>query len=194
MTTHLHLLRHGPTAAPGGRFIGSTDVGLSGQGLERLSGAIGHLTNIDCWYASPMLRTRQTVDQLKQRGCAVKDVIYDARLQEIDFGRWEQKTFTEISVTDPTLIADWQEYESFSFPEGESVHNFIGRVREMLELFADSEHEHIAVMTHGGVIRTMISLALGISPGSYLLFDVQPASLTQLDLYDQGGVLRGLNL
>ncbi len=194
MAIQLYLLRHGPTTAVAGSFVGSTDVPLSGQGLERLSELIPRLQEVDCWYCSPMLRTRQTVDELQQLDCMINGIQYDNGLREIDFGRWELKNFSEIAAGDPDLIPGWESYEDFVFPEGEAVENFIRRVRNMLELFAVSGHDSIGVMTHGGVIRTMICLALGISVRNYLLFDVQPASLTILDLYTEGGVLRGLNL
>ncbi|MCI5159791.1 MAG: hypothetical protein D3906_15460 [Candidatus Electrothrix sp. AUS1_2] len=104
------------------------------------------------------------------------------------------KTFAEISRTDEERLAAWNQYLDFVFPEGEAVPAFIARVKAMLAIFSRSEHNAVGVMTHGGVIRTMICLALGISPRNYLLFDVQPASLTILDLFSEGGVLRGLNL
>ncbi len=194
MATRLYLLRHGPTTASAGSFIGSTDVALSGRGLERLPGLIPLLQEMDCWYCSPMLRTRQTVDVFRHNGCSIDEVLYDERLREIDFGRWERQTFAEIAAADPDLIDDWQEYEKFVFPRGEAVSDFSGRVREMLSTFMQSGHDRIGVMTHGGVIRTMICLALGISVRSYLLFDVQPASMTILELYSEGGILKGLNL
>jgi broad specificity phosphatase PhoE len=194
MTIQLYIFRHGPTSASPASFIGSTDAGLSGHGLERLTGVIPYLTDIDCWYASPMRRTRQTVEELRERGCSIQDIVYDNRLREIDFGRWEQKTFSEIAAADPVLVLSWKDYENFTFPQGEAVHDFIRRVQEMLNLFTELNKDRIGIMTHGGVIRTMICLALGIPARDYLLFDVQPASLTLLELYDQGGVLKGLNL
>lgn len=194
MTTLLYLLRHGPTSAPAGSFIGCTDVGLSGHGLERLTRVLPYLSGIECWYVSPMERTRQTVAELQQRGCSIPDIVYEDRLREIDFGRWEQKTFKEIAALDPGLVNSWKDYENFTFPRGETVQDFIGRVQEMLESFTNTNHNRIGIMTHGGVIRTMICLALGIPTRDYLLFDVQPASLTMLELYDQGGILKGLNL
>ncbi len=194
MTTLLSLLRHGPTSAPVGSFIGSTDAGLSGHGLERLTGVLPYLSDIECWHASPMQRTRQTLAELQRRGCSIHDIVYEDRLREVDFGRWEQKTFIEIAAADPDLINSWQDYENFTFPKGEAVQAFILRVREMLEVLYCSDHNSIGIMTHGGVIRTMICLALNIPVRDYLLFDVQPASLTLLELYDQGGILKGLNL
>jgi broad specificity phosphatase PhoE len=194
MPTQLFLLRHGPTAAPAGCFVGSTDVALSGNGLTRLDNLIPLLSETDSWYCSPMRRTRQTLEQLQQRGCSVDTPVYDERLREIDFGRWEMQTFADIAAQDEDQLAAWNQYLDFVFPEGEAVADFIARVTTMLAILSESEHKSISVMTHGGVIRTMICLALGISPRNYLLFDVQPASLTVVQLFSRGGVLRGLNL
>ena len=149
MPTQLYLLRHGPTSAPAGSFVGSTDVSLSGQGLERLTGTIPCLQEIDCWYCSPMLRTRQTVDELQQRGCRIDEIRFDNGLREIDFGRWEQKTFAEIVAADPDLIRAWEGYEDFVFPRGEAVEDFIERVQMMLDRFVDTGLDRIAVVTHG---------------------------------------------
>jgi len=85
---------------------------LAGAGPDVLQ-AVDYLEDIDCWYASPMQRTRQTVEALQQQGCTMKEFVHDVRLREIDFGRWEQKTFAEIVHLDSDLIADWQEYENF---------------------------------------------------------------------------------
>ena len=141
-----------------------------------------------------MLRTRQTLERLRQEGCPADQPIYDERLREIDFGRWELQSYADIAAKDDEQLAAWEQYLDFIFPEGEAVSAFIERVEAMLAIFSGSEHHAVGVMTHGGVIRTMICLALGISPRNYLLFDVQPASLTILDLFSEGGVLRGLNL
>lgn len=194
MATQLYLMRHGPTIAAAGSLVGSTDVPLSGQGLERLTTLTGHRRDVDLWYCSPMLRTRQTVDALQHNGCDIGEIRYDARLREIDFGRWEMKTFSDITASDPDCISGWNRYMDFVFPEGEAVNDFIRRVQEMLDLFTSTGSDRIVAMTHGGVIRTMICLALGISARNYLLFDVQPASLTILELFEEGGVLKALNL
>jgi broad specificity phosphatase PhoE len=198
MPIRLFLLRHGPASAPPGCFAGSSDIPLSGQGLARLDNIRAQLKDVDCWYCSPMLRTRQTLEYLQQKGCSAREPLYDERLREIDFGRWELQTFADIAAQDEELLPAWNQYLDFTFPEGEAVTAFIQRVGSMLTVFSGMETSTgtntVAVVTHGGVIRTMICIALGISPRNYLLFDVQPASLTVLELFSEGGVLRGLNL
>ena len=194
MATQLYLLRHGLADVEPGALIGSTDVGLDGKGLERLAGLSRQFKDVDAWYCSPMLRTRQTLDELRRHISIGQEIRYDDRLREIDFGRWEMQSFTDICNTDPGLIDSWTEYTDFVFPGGEAVAGFCERVGTMLQLFMTHDTEKIGVITHGGVIRTLICLALGISVRNYLLFDVQPASLTILELFDKGGVLKGLNL
>lgn len=196
MPTRLFLLRHGPTAAPPGCFVGSSDVPLSGQGLARLDSIKTQVQHVDSWYCSPMLRTRQTLEYLQRKGCSTGKPFFDERLREIDFGCWELQTFADIASDQEQQeqLAAWNAYLDFVFPQGEAVAAFIARVHAVLTMFSTSEHATVAAVTHGGVIRTMICLALGISPRNYLLFDVQPASLTVLELFSEGGVLRGLNL
>lgn len=194
MATRLFLVRHGQTTADAGCFVGSTDLGLSGQGLERLARVSSHVNCLEDWYCSPMIRTRQTLDKLAEFDSTVTRVTHDSRLREIDFGRWEMQTFAEIAATDPELLAGWQQYLDFSFPKGESVADFVCRVQEMLDSLCALDKESVGVMTHGGVIRTMICLSLGLSPRNYLLFDVAPASLCILDVYSDGAILKGLNL
>ncbi len=193
-STRLFLLRHGPTDAPPGSLLGSTDVPLSGKGLSQLNGLIGtHLQTVERWHCSPLLRARQTLDCLRQHGCPVEQPVYDSRLREIHFGDWELRSFADIAAADPARIEAWQQYEDFVFPGGEAVADFVSRIKGVLTDIAESGGS-IGVVTHGGVIRTMICLALGLPPRNYLLFDVQPASLTVLDIFSGGGVLRGLNL
>ncbi|WP_417910320.1 histidine phosphatase family protein [Candidatus Electronema sp. PJ] len=194
-STCLYLLRHGPAAALPGCLLGSrTDAPLSGQGLLRLNSLIEpHLQAVETWYCSPLLRARQTLAYLGEQGCQIEHAIYDQRLQEIDFGAWELRTFSEIAAADPARIEAWQRYTDFTFPEGEAVADFIQRVQAMLGILSTAGSK-VGVVAHGGVIRTMICLALGLPPSMYLLFDVQPAALTILDVFSNGGVLRGLNL
>ena len=194
LAIQLYLIRHAPTTAPPGSLAGSSDLPLSGEGVARLASVSKKLTGVDSWFCSPMLRTRQTLEIIEQKGCTIDGVRYDDRLREMDFGRWELKTFADIAALEPDRVNDMENYLDFVFPQGERVADFIDRVQEMLQLFSASNNDRIAVVTHGGIIRTMICLALNICPSNYLLFTVDYASLSILEMYSRGGVLRGLNL
>lgn len=142
----------------------------------------------DRCYCSPMLRTRQTADTM---GLTYET---DANLREISFGRWEGLAFDEINASDPELVDRWAEYaDDFAFPEGESVGGFNARVREFAARVADEPAQRVVVVTHGGVIRTLICHFLGLDLRSYLLFEVKRASVSKLAIHDGRGVLTLLN-
>lgn len=194
MVVRLRLIRHGRTRAPEGVFVGSSDVGLdpgARESLHRLRPLLGsHRGPV---YVSPMRRTRETFRELMP-GWPADRVLEDERIREIDFGRWEMCSFAEIVRRDPGLMDDWAEYGDFVFPEGEAVADFTARVGDFLAMFQAGPERDVVAITHGGVIRTMICLVLGLPVRHYLLFDVQPGTMTELKLYSRGGILTGLNL
>lgn len=193
----LLLIRHAATtASKNNLLLGSTDAAVSSSGLQQLEKVSTLLKGYrpEAWYCSPMLRAVQTAEKLQSLGSIDPQFQKDVRLREIDFGRWEQKSFAEIEVSDPELIPAWSRYDDFIFPDGEAVADFTGRVNDVLGEFRSSDKKEIGIVTHGGIIRTMICLSLGVSSRNYLLFTVRPASLTIIDLYPEGGVLSGLNI
>jgi alpha-ribazole phosphatase len=197
MRKRLLLIRHAAIEkAEGVLMVGATDVPAGSSGMRDLERLVGVLSGFTpkMWFSSPLLRARQTVAQLRDFQALTQEVTFDERLREIDFGRWEMKSFPEIATSDPELIQGWAEYEAFTFPGGESVHAFCARVADFLADLRKAAPEEIAVVAHGGVIRTLICLALGLTPKKYLLFDVRPGRLAVLDLHEEGGVLSGLNL
>ena len=142
-----------------------------------------------------MLRTRQTLEELQVQG-AVAGVVYDGRLREIDFGSWEMKSFAEL-VEQGADIDAWREYHHFCFPGGEAIADFVARLRSLADewrlLEKKEKNKQIVIITHGGVIRTMLCLLLGLDHKNYLLFEIGYGSWTTVALHTGGGVLTGLN-
>ncbi|MDH4318899.1 MAG: histidine phosphatase family protein [Desulfobulbaceae bacterium] len=194
MATKLLLIRHAYTGDINrGKMVGYTDIPASPQGLSQAARLRGLVAGFrpDGWYSSPMLRARQTTEIILG---ADHGVVLDDRLREINFGRWEMMSYEDISAQDPHLLTPWAEYFDFAFPEGESVASFAERVEEMWDVLRNHEKRTIVVISHGGVIRKMICLALGLSIKNYLLFNVEPAKMTVLDVYPEGALLSGFNL
>lgn len=197
MAARLLLIRHAAVAGfDRPLLLGATDLPAGPQGLQDLQRLAGVLAGFDpgAWFCSPLLRARQSMARLGEFCEAAREAVVDERLREIDFGRWEMQSFAEIAAVDQDLIPGWVEYEAFTFPDGEPVALFCERVAAVLADLRASAHREIAMIAHGGVIRTLICLALGLSPKNYLLFDVRPGTLAVLDLHSDGAVLAGLNL
>jgi broad specificity phosphatase PhoE len=189
------LLRHAETAAQySGCLIGSTDLPLAPEGRWKASLLAPRLAGErpSRLYCSPSLRARETAESVGE-ALGMAPVI-DLDLREIDFGRWEGMTFDTIRASDPDAVARWARLEpDFAFPGGESVEVFLARIRRVAKRLAECEGPSVLAVTHGGVIRAMICHLLGLSPRRYVLFDIRPASLTKIAVYDGGGVLAGLS-
>jgi broad specificity phosphatase PhoE len=54
--------------------------------------------------------------------------------------------------------------------------------------------EKILIITHGGIIRHLLCLLLGLEAEKYLLFEVKSGCISSLRLFDEGGLLTGLNI
>ena len=192
MTKHLILARHAEIGAQyAGRFVGSTEATLSELGRRQALALAASLAPYrpSPLVASPMRRAVETVDAFRQTWQS------DDNLREIDFGRWERRSFSELAATEPPdLIEAWNRFDpAFAFPEGESLHAFTARVADVSDRLASLPHDTVVVVTHGGVIRAMLCHLLGLEMCHYLLFKVERASNTRIDLIDGRGVLAGLN-
>ena len=188
----LILLRHGRTGLSG-RYVGSSDVPLSEEGRKQildLRSGLGAM-RIDGLLASPMRRCTETAGLL---GLGLP-VQLDPDLREIDFGRWERKTFAEIEAQDPELVRHWAAgTDDFRFPEGETTAGFAGRVESVKNRLLSSDAQTLLLVSHGGVIRALICALLGLSLDKYLLFQVAKGRYSTMELHSGGGVLTGFNL
>jgi len=195
MLEELVLIRHGDIGEEfKGIFVGKTDVPLSAEGklqAERLRPYLksGPLTAI---LSSPQRRCRETARIATEAlGLPVE---VDEDLREIDFGRWERLTFDEIVSVGSSAVDGWARYDrDFTFPGGESIGDFLNRVSAVGGRLASQGTGRAAVFTHGGIIRALICHFLKLAPRNYLLFEVRPASITRIRLFEEGGILTGLN-
>lgn len=146
------LIRH--CEVPGeyrGRYIGSTDVPLSEAGRAAARNLAPQLASFapETIVSSPLRRAVETAE-LAAPG---REIRFDPRLTEIDFGAWEALTFAEIEQrATPEELRCWSESPGeMRFPGGESFPAFRRRVNAAFaELLAGTAGEIVAVVTHGG--------------------------------------------
>ncbi len=189
---NLFFLRHGDTGFHG-RYIGSSDVPLTDLGKEqsRNTGRLLLKNNITQILCSPMIRCRQTLDQLD----TTVECQFNELLKEIDFGSWEGKTFSDIVQSDQQLVDCWvTDPANFSFPGGESHAVFRRRVAIIKSELEKMVEDNILVITHGGIIRNILCLFLNIDINKYLVFDVKPGCFCSIQLHSEGGILTGFNI
>ena len=195
MARKLLFLRHGDIGEQyQDRYIGSTDVSMSPLGHQQVRAVRSLLRKektCNC-ISSPMRRCRETAAVVMET--ADMDFIVDPDLREIDFGRWEGMTFNEIQKAFPGEMDRWAELKAdFAFPGGEKIADFRSRITSAARRLEAHAADTIVVCTHGGVIRFLICHFLGLRARQYILFKVQHASLTTIELFNESGILAGLN-
>jgi alpha-ribazole phosphatase len=190
--TRLLLIRHAePDEDARGRCYGRLDVGLSPRGLASAERLAEHLRKvaIDVVYVSPRQRAVQTAAALGGT------VTIDARLRELDFGRLEGRTYDEIEREQPELFRCWMETPTqVRFPDGESYADLRERVASAVEDVVAAERDRtVALVSHGGVIRAALAVALGLPDERAFSLDVGYARVSVVDWFDTSPVVRLVN-
>ncbi len=155
----------------------------------RLRGPLSGIAD-GLFFCSPLPRAIETARLAIEPFGAKFDI--DSDLREIDFGQWEGLTLTEM-ICDPDRVAGWAQFApDFTFPGGERLGDFLDRVNGLARRVSGLNRP-VTLVCHGGVIRTLICTFLGLDPRHYLLFSVECASISQVDLFGDRGVLVRLN-
>jgi broad specificity phosphatase PhoE len=162
--TMLLLIRHAETDLAG-TFCGHLDPALNQRGLAQIPALLRELEqySIQGLYASDLRRARQTAEAIAARfglQCHIRE-----GLRELFFGRWEGLRWEEIELRDPQEAKIWAaDYSLRDFPSGENLHDFRIRVhREVDAILSGSNHSLSAVVTHAGVMRTVLTDYAGLS-------------------------------
>ncbi len=190
--TRLLLIRHAePDEDARGRCYGRLDVGLSPTGLAsaaRLAESL-HPVQLDAVYVSPRLRAVQTANALG----ASHNV--DDRLRELDFGQLEGRTYDEIEREQPEFFRSWMEAPTLvRFPGGESYAELRQRVAAAVdETVAANDGRTVALVSHGGVIRAALAVALGLPDDRAFALDVGYARVSVVDWFGETRVVRLVN-
>ena len=191
----LLLVRHGKTEwNEAGRYVGRSDIGLSASGLREAEALGQHLAGerIDAIYCSNLKRAVQTA-QVIASGRDVELVICE-ELREMDFGELEGLTLEEIRQRRPEF--DWWTGRDadMQFPQGESVRRVASRVGPFAgRLERHAEGETVLIVAHGGTLRALICLLLGLNLEHWWQIGLDSASLTVVDTYPERTVLSLLN-
>ena len=148
---NITLIRHGSVEKKYlGCYNGHIDIDLSEQGFlsaKELSSEIS-TNEYDSIYCSDLKRARQTADAI-----SLRDVTYTKELREKSWGKNEGKSFGEIGIEYETFL---QYIEALG---GESIEDFSSRVKDFFFAFLPKQKkDNILIITHSGVIKTLLSL------------------------------------
>jgi broad specificity phosphatase PhoE len=192
--TRFFLIRHATTALVGRRIAGRLEgVSLIDAGRAEAARLAQRLAaeNIDAVYTSPRERAHETArplaEMLGQEAMAAHEI------DELDYGDWSGKTLAELET-----MPLWRAFNSVRsltrVPKGETILELQARVVGFMErLAAQRESSSVAMVTHAEPVRAALAYYLGVAIDHSLRLDVDPASISIVELHDHGSKVRCVN-
>ena len=171
--TTLYFVRHGQTDwNVQGKLQGHADIPLNNAGRAEAAGLSERISEIDfdICFSSDLQRAIETAQILTAtRPLTIKSV---SALRERNFGLWEGRLFSELL-----------EYEKGGqpFPDIENDEEIQRRISPLLdEIVSNYPGATILVVTHGGVIRSLLAHLLNIDSSSILGIQMKTMATLQL--------------
>jgi broad specificity phosphatase PhoE len=186
LETTVFLIRHGVTAWHAeGRVLGQRDIPLSEAGVAQAeeAGAAIRGVKMSEVLSSPLQRAIQTAEIIGQ--AVGIEVARDPRLIDFQLGKWTGMTYDDVAKN--------EEYQRFiqqpdaeRIPGGESLDDIRRRAVSAVEqaLADNATGDAIALVTHAGIIRVLITHYMGSPPANYHRVRVSPGSISILGFSD----------
>ena len=182
-TKRLILVRHGETAWNAeGRIQGMLDVPLNALGLQQarcVAGELARIVDVAEMVSSDLVRTRETATPITN--ATGFEPRFDARIRERHFGIWQGMTYEEWRIKDAEGMARYNAGEENYGPEGgETARQFLDRcVNAVSDLVIGSREKTLLLITHGGVVSSMVRHSNGLNPQSARTWSVPNASISE---------------
>jgi len=154
--------------------------------FEHLAAALPATPN---WIISPLQRTRQTAEAILAAPNAahlgqpqfhtIPEFVEQAQ------GIWENQTWDKYYREKPNDFPRhpfWHAYADEIMEGGESYAQLCARAHPVVDRLTEQHlGQDIIMVGHGGVIRSAVAHALGLSPDAALTFQILNLSLTRID-------------
>jgi len=158
----LYLIRHGESENNNsGCWTGWADVQLTEKGIEDAKRVRKYISDIefDKIYSSDLIRAKKTAE-IAIPGCTYEET---SLIREINVGELAGKKLIDC----PRIFGE--EYSRNTAMHnlkpygGEDRVEFIARIMSFLDKVAESGYENVAAFCHGGVLRRIRDVLLGIT-------------------------------
>jgi broad specificity phosphatase PhoE len=166
--TTIFLARHGESDWNAARrWQGHADRPLTAAGRVQAEALAERMARIelDAVYSSDLRRARETAEMVaRRRGIAVRAL---PDLREVDVGSWSGLTRAEAEERFPEAFRRWLAGGP-GWEDGESYQEMSARIERAVHgIAADHPDGRVLVVSHGGPIRAVHALALGLDVHAY---------------------------
>lgn len=195
--TRVLLARHGETTwNRTGRVQGWAPTTLTDRGREqarKLGSWLAKRYDIDRTLASDLRRTRETSDGIRSSGATLPEPTFERAWRERGFGVYQGFLAEELLERYPDYDTENSVSALDVTPEGgESIETFCARVESAWTDLSErtGPEETILLVTHGGVIKTLLATVTERSRMELLATHSPPnCSVTTVELSESAGEL-----
>jgi 2,3-bisphosphoglycerate-dependent phosphoglycerate mutase/probable phosphoglycerate mutase len=196
MRTSIWLVRHGQTELnKARRYQGASDGALTAFGMRQANALAERLRRIPFKVAvvSPSGRAQITAETI----LADRDapIVADSRWAETNHGRWEGLTYAEVRARYPREAIERFADALHGRPAGgESLAEVAQRAGEgWRALLQQYPGGRVLLVTHATPIQLVLCMLSGMSPVLHWRWRVDLGSLTSIDVYGGGPIIRMVN-
>jgi len=196
MRTSIWLVRHGQTELnKARRYQGASDSPLTPFGTRQAAALALRLrrTPFKLAITSPITRARHTAESIL--GDREAPLLDDPRWAETHHGRWEGLTYAEVCARFPQEAATrFADVLNGRPSDGESLAEVAARVAEgWAALLQQNPGGRILVVTHATPIQLVLCALSGMSPALHWRWRIDLGSVTAIDVYGGGAIIRMVN-
>lgn len=172
----VYLIRHTTPDIAKGVCYGQSDILLNMDLLDKEAQLIRAKipTQLDGVYSSPLNRCLLLAQTLSP------DIIQDDLLMEMHFGDWEMQPWKDIAAE--PLNRWMNDFVNEPVPGGENYLALHQRSAQFLNKLLEKNIETVAIVTHAGNIRSMISMALNLPLENSFRLNPSYGSVTRLSI------------
>ncbi|GAF05049.1 alpha-ribazole phosphatase family protein [Saccharicrinis fermentans] len=178
----LYIIRHTTPNIEPGICYGDSDLDVADSFKEEAEKIKNLLINLTPAYifSSPLIRCRKLGEALFPGSV----IHYDNRLKELNFGDWEMKPWKDI---DKEVLKIWSDdFVHKSTPNGENFNQLFSRASHFIDndILPLKEHSKIAMVTHSGIMRCLISRYLHIPMDKIFSLKLNYGAVIKITLHE----------
>ena len=153
----IYIVRHTTPDIEKGICYGQSDLDLIENYNEEFKIVKSKIPNYKNFkvISSPLKRCKKLAKSFNH------EVIFDARLKELNFGNWEMKPWNTIPEDE---IKPWMtDFVNVAVPNGESYTQLASRVKSCFDtILASNTNKNLIIISHAGPIRAFLATLLNI--------------------------------
>lgn len=191
--TTIYFVRHGETVlTPTRKFsgIGALDPELTSDGLAQADRVASEIAKLkpEVLISSPLQRARQTAEAISRT--TNLEIFFDEDWYELSFGTWDGKSIEEVKAETPGDYQAWLNSSSYRPGGGESYDEARIRISSALEKIVELHPgKKVVVVTHNGVIKSAVNIAVGGPNDGVFHMDATPCSISSISIWPSDGLM-----